>query len=217
MSALPKDHKLGRVYRYGGGLTGTFLLTFGILGFVNRLAFFSTEGKEIAGLSSNGTLSLISVVVGVCLLGCAVVGGNTSSWANTAFGGAFILSGLVNLMIMRTDLNFLAFRMSNVIFSFVVGTALITFGMYGRVSGALPPDNPYWRERHGLPPEVQEGEDLEMEALLGGATDGDRGIDSDNMAGIVRRTGTDAPVPVLSGGALPAGAPAQPAHEKPAN
>jgi hypothetical protein len=109
--------------------------------------------------------------------------------------------------------------MSNVIFSFVVGTALITFGMYGRVSGTLPPDNPYWRERHGLPAEVQEGEDLEMEALLGAATDGDRGIDRDNMAGIVRRAdnGTPVPVPVLSGGPVLAGAPAQPVPKKPAD
>ncbi|GAA0272648.1 DUF4383 domain-containing protein [Cryptosporangium japonicum] len=209
MSGLPKNHKLGKVYRYGGGLTGTALLAFGVLGFVNKLDFFSTSGKEIAGLSSNGALSLISVVVGVCLLGCAVVGGNTASWANSIFGWAFILSGLVNLTIMRTDLNFLAFRMTNVIFSFVVGTALITFGMYGRVSGALPPDNPYWRERHGLPPEVQEGEDLEMEALLGGATDGDRGIDPQNMAGLANRTETTSPAPVLSGGPILGGAPKQ--------
>ncbi|WP_063725841.1 DUF4383 domain-containing protein [Cryptosporangium arvum] len=209
MSGLPKDHKLGKVYRYGGGLTGTALLTFGALGFVNKLDFFSTSGKEIAGLSSNGALSLISVVVGVCLLGCAVIGGNTASWANSVFGWAFILSGLVNLTIMRTDLNFLAFRMTNVIFSFVVGTALITFGMYGRVSGALPPDNPYWRERHGLPPEVQEGEDLEMEALLGGATDGDRGADPHNMAGIATRIEPGSPAPLLSGGPILGGAPKQ--------
>ena len=45
MSGLPKDHKLGKVYRYGGGVTGLVLLTFGTLGFVNHLAFFSTEGK----------------------------------------------------------------------------------------------------------------------------------------------------------------------------
>ncbi|MFB9318955.1 DUF4383 domain-containing protein [Cryptosporangium minutisporangium] len=204
---------MGKVYRYGGAFTGLVLLAFGILGFVNQLAFFSTDGKEVAGLSSNGALSLISVVVGLCLIGCAIVGGNTASWANALFGWAFILSGLVNMTIMRTDLNFLAFRMSNVIFSFVVGVTLITFGMYGRVSGTLPPDNPYWRERHGLPPEVQEGEDLEAEAGLGAATDGDRGADPHNMAGVVHHTATGAPMPVLSGGPILAGAPAQPVQK----
>ncbi|WP_205752794.1 DUF4383 domain-containing protein [Cryptosporangium phraense] len=211
MSGLPKNHKLGRVYRYGGLFIGLVLLAFGILGFVDELDFFSTDGRDIAGLSSNGALSLISVVVGVCLLGCAVVGGNTASWANMFFGGAFMLSGLVNLAVMRTDLNFLAFRMSNVIFSFVVGTALMTFGMYGRVSGTLPPDNPYWRERHGLPAEVQDGEDLELEARLGAATDGDRGVDPRNMAGIGQHADpTGTPKAVLSGGPILAGAPPQP-------
>lgn len=215
MSGLPKDHKLGKVYRYGGAITGAILVVFGILGFVNRLDFFTTTGKSIVGLSSNGALALISVVVGACLLGCAAVGGNTAAWANTVFGGAFLLSGLVNLTVLRTDLNLLAFRMSNVIFSFVIGTALITFGMYGRVSGGLPPDNPYWRQRHGLPAEVREDEDLAMEALLGGATDGSRGVDPQNMSGVGSHTKSGRPVPVLSGGPVLAGAPDQPRHETP--
>jgi hypothetical protein len=213
MSGLPKNHKLGKVYRYGGTLTGVILVGFGILGFINQLDFFTTTGKSVVGLSSNGALSLISVVVGVCLLGCSAVGGNTAAWANTVFGSAFMISGLVNLTVMRTDLNLLAFHMSNVIFSFVIGTALVTFGLYGRVSGALPPDNPYWRERHGLPAELQEGEDLAMEALLGGATDGDRGIDRQNMSGVGSHTKSGRPVPVLSGGPVLAGAPDQPRHE----
>ena len=31
---------------------------------------------------------------------------------------------------------------------FVVGLLLMCFGMYGRVSGRLPHDNPYWQARH---------------------------------------------------------------------
>ena len=214
MSGLPKNHKLGKVYRYGGGATGGILLVFGILGFMSKLEFFSTHGKSLFGISSNGALALISVFVGGCLLFCSAIGGNTASWANIVFGGLFMLSGLVNLTVMRTDLNYLAFHMSNVIFSFVVGTALVTFGMYGRVSGSLPPDNPYWRERHGLPAEIQDDEDLAMEALLGSATDGDRGIDRHNMAGVGSHS-KGKPVPVLSGGPVLAGAPAQPEHHAP--
>jgi len=144
---LPVGHKLGRVYRIGGGLCGLVLLVFGILGFFNQLAFFSTEGKEIAGLSSNGALSAISVVFGLILIAAAVVGGNLASTVNTGVAALFLLSGLVNLCLLRTDLNFLAFRMSNVIFSFIVGTALLTFGLYGRASGNLPEDNPYREDR----------------------------------------------------------------------
>ncbi len=38
--------------------------------------------------------------------------------------------------------------MTNVLFSFVMGLIILTFGMYGRVSSKLPHDNPYWRRRH---------------------------------------------------------------------
>lgn len=145
---LPVDHKLSRVYRFGGGLTGLVLLTFGALGFFNQLDFFSTDGRMVAGLSSNGALSTISVVFGLILIGAAVVGGNTSSTVNIVVGSLFLLSGLVNLCVMRTDLNVLAFQMPNVIFSFVVGMIVLTFGLYGRASGNLPQDNPYRQARH---------------------------------------------------------------------
>ncbi len=38
--------------------------------------------------------------------------------------------------------------MTNVIFSFVMGLVIATFGMYGRVSSKLSHDNPYWQRRH---------------------------------------------------------------------
>ena len=51
---LPQDHQLGRVYRYGAALTGALLLVFGTLGLLDDLAFFSTSGERVLGLSSNG-------------------------------------------------------------------------------------------------------------------------------------------------------------------
>lgn len=145
---LPADHRLGTVYRYGAGLCGLALLVFGSLGFLNDLEFLSTRGERVAGLSSNGLLSLISVVVAVVLIAGAVVGGNAASTINVAVGTLFLGSGFVNLALLDTKANFLAFHMQNVMFSFVVGLMLLTFGMYGRVSGGLPHDNPYWRARH---------------------------------------------------------------------
>jgi hypothetical protein len=68
----------------------------------------------------------------------------------------FLLSGLVNLAVLRTSANILDFSMRNVIFSFVSGLLLLTFGLYGRVSGGLPPDNPFYRARHGLDPATGE-------------------------------------------------------------
>ncbi|GAA4689307.1 hypothetical protein GCM10023347_51530 [Streptomyces chumphonensis] len=145
---LPVDHRLAVVYRYGAALSGLILLVFGILGFADRLAFFDTDGTRVAGLSSNGLLSLISVVFGVLLIVGAVVGGNFASTLNMTVGALFLLSGFVHLAILERSVNILAFRMPNVIFSFVMGLLILTFGMYGRVSGGLPHDNPYWKRRH---------------------------------------------------------------------
>ncbi|OPC81645.1 DUF4383 domain-containing protein [Embleya scabrispora] len=147
--ALPVDHRLGQVYRYGGGFMGVVLIVFGVLGFTHNVGFFSTTGREVAGMSTNGALSLISVVVGAILILGAIIGGNTASTVNVVVGALFVISGFVNLGLIGTpDINFLSFKMPNVIFSFVVGLLVMTFGLYGRVSGHLPHDNPYWRSRH---------------------------------------------------------------------
>ncbi|WNI27037.1 DUF4383 domain-containing protein [Streptomyces sp. ITFR-16] len=145
---LPVDHRLSRVYRVGAGLMGLVLLVFGILGLIDRIGFFDTGGDTVAGLSTNGALGVLSICVGLLLFAGMVIGGNIASTLNMVLGVVFVLSGFVNLALLDTGLNFLAFRMQNVLFSFVVGLMLMMFGMYGRVSGGLPHDNPYWRARH---------------------------------------------------------------------
>ena len=129
-------------------LFGLGLGTFGVLGLINRLDPFSTSGQEILGLSSNGLLSVISLVVAVILIAAGVRGGRLASTVLVVIGSAFVLSGLVNVLVLGTQLNLLAFRMSNVIFSFIAGTLLLFLGSWGRFSGRLPDDNQYRRERH---------------------------------------------------------------------
>ncbi|MFE9860370.1 DUF4383 domain-containing protein [Streptomyces sp. NPDC005780] len=145
---LPVDHRLSRVYRVGAGLMGLVLLAFGILGLIDKVGFFDTGGDTVAGLSTNGALSVLSICVGLLLFTGMIIGGNFASTLNMVLGIAFVVSGFVNLALLDTGLNFLAFEMQNVIFSFLVGLMLMMFGMYGRVSGGLPHDNPYWRSRH---------------------------------------------------------------------
>jgi hypothetical protein len=145
---LPVDHRLNQVYRVGAGLIGLALTVFGVLGLIDRIGFFTTGNDTVAGLNTNGTLSVISICVGLILFAGLVIGGNVASTLNAFFGVVFIGSGFVNLALLDSGHNFLAFRMQNVLFSFVVGVLLMFFGMYGRVSGGLPHDNPYWRARH---------------------------------------------------------------------
>ncbi|MFJ9677085.1 DUF4383 domain-containing protein [Streptomyces sp. NPDC101194] len=150
---LPIDHRLSSVYRVGAGLMGLVLLAFGILGLIDEIGFFNTGGATVAGLNTNGALSVLSICVGLLLFIGMVIGGNFASTLNMILGVAFILSGFINLALLGTGYNFLAFHLQNVLFSFVVGLMLMMFGMYGRVSGGLPHDNPYWRARH--PEEVE--------------------------------------------------------------
>ena len=145
---LPVDHKLSQVYRIGAGVMGLVLLAFGILGLIGTVGFFDTGGDTVAGLNTNGALSVLSILVGALLFYGMVRGGNFASTLNIVLGILFLLSGFVNLALLETGFNFLAFRIQNVLFSFVVGLALLTFGMYGRVGGGLPHDNPYWRSRN---------------------------------------------------------------------
>ncbi|MCF2528281.1 DUF4383 domain-containing protein [Yinghuangia soli] len=145
---LPVDHRLSQVYRFGAGAVGVFLLVFGILALVDQLDFFGTTGKDVAGLSANGALGILSVAVGLILIAGAFRGGNFASTLNITVGILFVLSGFVNLALLGKDANVLGFTMSNVIFSFAVGLVLMVCGMYGRVGSALPHDNPYWRSRH---------------------------------------------------------------------
>ena len=137
MKNMPEDHPMNRVYRFGGGVIGAVLLVFGLVGLFGGFSFFDT-GDRVAGLSTNTVLSVLSVVVGLVLIAAAVRGGNTAADVNSVFGALFLVSGFANMCVLRTSWNFLNFSMANVIFSFVVGLLLLTFGFYGRVSGRVP-------------------------------------------------------------------------------
>ncbi|GAA1588424.1 DUF4383 domain-containing protein [Streptomyces globosus] len=145
---LPVDHPLNRVYRIGAALCGLLLLLFGCLGYADSLSAFDTDGQQIAGLSTNGLLSTVSVVFGLLLVVAALIGGNVASSVNIAVGVLFLASGFLHLFLIGRPGNILDFGLSNVFFSFLMGLLIMTFGMYGRVSGGLPHDNPYWRRRH---------------------------------------------------------------------
>ena len=135
------------VQRTGAVLVALFLLVFGLLGFAGGLDFFSTDGQRILGLSSNGLLSTISVVVAAVLLAAAARSPRTASTVMIVIGVLFLLSGLLNLAVLRTSFNILAFEFSNVAFSVVVGLLLLVLGAYGRIGGHLPEDSPYAHPR----------------------------------------------------------------------
>ncbi|WP_226363852.1 DUF4383 domain-containing protein [Pseudonocardia abyssalis] len=135
--------RLGLVHRIGAVAFASGLVVFGVLGLVNQLELFTTSGTPILGLSSNGLLSVISLVTAALLVAAAVRGGRTASTVTFGIGVAFLLSGVGGVLVLDTPFNVLAFRMSNVIFSLLAGGLLMVLGAYGRFTGRLPDDNPY--------------------------------------------------------------------------
>jgi hypothetical protein len=187
---LPLHHRLNRVYRIGAGLMGLFLVAFGILGLANHIGFFDTGGATTLGLNTNGALSVVSICVGLLLFVGMVIGGNLASTLNMGFGILFLLSGFVHLALLETNYNYLAFKIQNVLFSFVVGILLMVFGMYGRVGSTLPHDSPYWQARHPEEAELEarhsRAAELEGSAGRTRATDPTR---AEGQSGATGRTG----------------------------
>ncbi|MGY1883823.1 DUF4383 domain-containing protein [Blastococcus sp. SYSU DS0753] len=147
-SPSPADRRAVRnrvlmVHRVGAGVVGVVLLVFAVLGFARGLPFFSTTGESVVGMSTNGLLSTVSVIVGLVLIGGALAGARVASTVMIAVGVLFLVSALGNLAVLRTDFNVFAFDFSNVVFSAVVGLVLLLLGAYGRISGNLPAESPY--------------------------------------------------------------------------
>jgi hypothetical protein len=148
---LPRssDEEAGRVpavHRIGAIVVAAVIAAFGVLGLVDGLAYFSTDGERIAGLSSHGLLSTISLLTAAVLVAAALHSSRVASTTMLVIGVLFLVSALANLAVLETEVNFLAFSMANVIFSIVAGLVLLTLGAYGRVSGNLPADSPYRAE-----------------------------------------------------------------------
>ena len=132
------DRRVFAVQRLGAVGVGLILLVFGLLGARGGVGFLSTHGERYLGMSSNGLLSALSLIVAAALRGP-----RPASIVMIVLGVLFLLSGLLNMALLRTAFNLLAFRMSNVVFSFVVGLLMLLLGAYGRISGNLPANSPF--------------------------------------------------------------------------
>jgi hypothetical protein len=140
MSHLPVDHPLRGLYRGLAFITGVGLVAFGAVGYAQTtdLSFFDQQGERVFGLTTNPAFALLSLVVGLGVLISAFIGRNLDVAVNTVGGAVFLLSGLVMLCVLRTNINFLAFSVTNVNVSFIIGLILLTGGLYGRVSRRRP-------------------------------------------------------------------------------
>lgn len=137
------DPRVFAVQRAGAITVGLVLLGFGLLGFTRGVPALSSHGERVLGMSANGVLAGLSVFVAALLIAAALRGPRVASTAMLVLGVLFLLSALINLAVIGTRANVLAFQTSNVVFSVVVGLVLLTLGSYGRFSGHLPANSPY--------------------------------------------------------------------------
>lgn len=173
-------HPIHTVHRVTAGGIGGFLLLFGLIGAARSTEFVSTSGPVVMGLFTNGLLATLSLVMGMVLLGASSWSGPVASTVSVAAGSLFLVSGVVNVLVLQSPLNMLAFRMTNVVFSLLVGATLLILGSYGRFTGSLPASSPYARPAtpamdrpHGSPDAVLERAmaDAERAVALHCATD----------------------------------------------
>jgi hypothetical protein len=135
MPHIPINHRLRPFYRLLATLAGAYVLVFGIIG-VTRTAgdpLFERGDVTVLGLRSNLAFAILSIIVGIIVLGGALYGRNLDHFINLGAGVVFLGAGILMLTVLQTSANFLNYTVATCVVSFVIGLVLLTAGLYGKV------------------------------------------------------------------------------------
>lgn len=140
MAHNPVNHPLRPVYRALGGLTGLYLVIFGVVGLfvTGGDGLFARDTDRVLGQGSNLAWSIISIVLGAVVLVATVLGRNLDVAVDTYLGWALLVIGTFSLTVSRTEVNIFNFTVSTVIVTYLAGLVLILTGLYSTV--AAPQD-----------------------------------------------------------------------------
>lgn len=139
MSHIPINHPMRTFYRFLSALVGLYVLVFGVVALARTKgtpAFSQDHLSWALGLRSNLGFAVISIVVGAIILVSALIGRNIDHFVNVGGGIFFMVAGMLMMVLMETNANFLGFSMANCIASFVIGTVLLAAGLYGKTGSA---------------------------------------------------------------------------------
>jgi hypothetical protein len=138
MSHTPVNHPLRPLYRVLAGLTGLYVLLFGIVGLIETAGTepFGHPDAYALGLRTNLAFAVISIIAGVIILAGIAIGRNLDYLINQVAGYAFAFMGMLMLALLQTDANFLNFSVATCIVSFVISLVLLTAGLYSKVGSA---------------------------------------------------------------------------------
>ena len=133
MAHTPINHPLRGFYRFLSALAGLYVLVFGVVAFTKTKGdpLFAQDNLVWAlGLRSNLAFAILSIIAGAIILVAALLGRNIDHFVFLWGGGGFMIVGILMLLLLESDSNFLGFSMSNCIVSFIIGTILLTAGLY---------------------------------------------------------------------------------------
>ncbi|BFU42250.1 DUF4383 domain-containing protein [Krasilnikovia sp. MM14-A1004] len=150
MAHTPVNHPLRPVYRAIGALMGVYLVVFGVVGFIVTAdeGLFGTSADKVLGQDTNLFWSIVSLVLGVIVLGATALGNNRDAAAYTFVGWGLIVVGAYSLAVLRTDVNVLDFDIATIVVNWFVALCLIMSGQYTKVAPA---------KLAGAPRQVREG------------------------------------------------------------
>lgn len=151
MAHIPVNHPARTLYRIFAGLIGLYILIFGLVGVVRTWGdpLFARDGDWVLGLRTNLAFALISVAFGTVVLIGASRKSNVGHYMMLGAGVIFMVTALVMMALLHTDLNFLNFSMSTVIVSMIFGLLTFATGLYDKVG---PPQDAEAEERYRRAP-----------------------------------------------------------------
>jgi len=135
---LPINHHLRPVYRTLAGLTGVWLLVFGVTGWsvTDGTEWFARGDWTAFAIPTNRAFAVSSVIAGVIVLAAALVGRNVDRFVNLWGGVAFIVAGTLMMPLSHTSFNPFNSSVATSIASYVIGLVLLAAGLYGKVGTA---------------------------------------------------------------------------------
>ncbi|MDO3701318.1 DUF4383 domain-containing protein [Micromonospora sp. C28SCA-DRY-2] len=135
MAHTPVNHPARPVYRAIGGLTGLYLVVFGVLGIIASAGneVLAQDDTRALGQGTNLGFSLISILIGLAVLAGTAIGRNVDVVVNQWLAYLLMVVSLAGLAFIQTEANIFNFSIATVIVLMVLSLVLLMVGMYGKV------------------------------------------------------------------------------------
>ncbi|MER7457202.1 DUF4383 domain-containing protein [Micromonospora sp. NPDC126480] len=146
MAHTPVNHPARPIFRAIGGLTGLYLVAFGVVGLITSAGneVLAQDDTTVFGQGTNLGFSLLSVLLGGAVLAGTAIGRNVDVMINQWLAYVIMALSLAGLAFIRTEVNIFNFSVATVIVLMVISLVLLMVGMYGKVG--TEEENEAWQK-----------------------------------------------------------------------